>query len=150
MGAGGRVVEQIFLIAFLKGPWEFFIFNTYFFYFFCMIFLRISFCEKFMEKLWVKVLLERKKKKRNLCIFFVPCHGIPYPWYSVHILTRRYATISCYTIAHQATRVEKKIASGKARIFSFLIMILNDFSLLYYLNFNLWCPVLLQIIIYSV
>ena len=31
-----------------------------------------------------------------------------------------------------------------------LIVILNDFSLLYYLNFNLWCAILLQVILYSV
>ena len=30
------------------------------------------------------------------------------------------------------------------------IIILNDFSLLYYPNFNLWCAILLQVILYSV
>ena len=149
MGAGGRVVEHIFLIAFLKGPWEFFIFNTYFFYFFCMIFLRISFCEKFMEKLWVKVLLKRKKKK-SVYIF------CSLSWNSLSLIQCSYfnKTLCHNKLLHNSAPGykgwKKKIASGKARIFSFLIMILNDFSLLYYLNFNLWCPVLLQIIIYSV
>ena len=35
----------------------------------------------------MKVLLQRKNKL-NLCIFFVPYRGVPYPWYEVHILTR--------------------------------------------------------------
>ena len=47
-----------------------------------------------------------KKNKRNLSIFFVPYHGVLYPWYDVPILTRSYVTISCYTLLHQTTRWE--------------------------------------------
>ena len=49
-------------------------------------------------------------KKRNLCTLFVPYHGVPYPWYDVQILTKTYVTLSCYTLLHQAARVEAKIA----------------------------------------
>ena len=41
----------------------------------------------------MKVLSKRKKKKK-LCIFSVPYHGVPYPWYEVHILTRSYQKTS--------------------------------------------------------
>ena len=40
-----------------------------------------------MKKCQVKVFLKRKSK-RHLCIF--SHHGFPYPWYKVHILTRKY------------------------------------------------------------
>ena len=42
-----------------------------------------------MKKFYVKVILKCKNKK-NLCIFFVPYHEVPYSWYRVHILTRSY------------------------------------------------------------
>ena len=37
----------------------------------------------------MKILLKRKTK-RNLCIFSVPYHGVPYPLCEVHIFTRSY------------------------------------------------------------
>ena len=42
-----------------------------------------------MKKFQVKVFL-KCKNKRSLCILFVPYHGVPYPWYKVHILTGIY------------------------------------------------------------
>ena len=37
----------------------------------------------------MKALL-KYKNKRNLCILFVLYHGVPDPWYEVHILSRSY------------------------------------------------------------
>ena len=55
-----------------------------------------------------------------------------------------YVTITCYTSLHQATRGER-IALGGVGTFSFLIVILNNFSVLC----NLRCAMLLQVIQYS-
>ena len=43
---------------------------------------------------------------------------------------------------------KERISYRSVEIFSFLLVILNDFSLLYYLNFNLWSAILLQVILY--
>ena len=53
----------------IVGESSFFTFNTCLFCLFCMIFLRIYFYQKFMEKLLVKVLLKGKKKKKSVYIF---------------------------------------------------------------------------------
>ena len=42
-----------------------------------------------MKKINVKV-LSKCKNKRNLCIFIIPYHEVPYSWYKVHMLTRSY------------------------------------------------------------
>ena len=58
-----------------------------------------------------------------------------------------------YSATHYCTRlqqVKERIALGSVGIFSFLIVILNDSSLLYFLNFNLWCVILLRVILYLV
>ena len=75
-----------------------------------MIFLRISFCQKIYEKAVSESFFKTKKYKRNLCIFFVPYHEVPSPSYNFPILTRKYVTLSCYTLLHQATKVERKMA----------------------------------------
>ena len=51
---------------------------------------------------------------------------------------------------HQASKVEGKNSLREPRDVLVLIMILNDFSLLYLLNFTPWCAILFQIILYSV
>ena len=63
---------------------------------------------------------------------------------------KTHQAISCYTLLNHAWRVKERIALGSIGIFSFLNVIFNDFSLLYHLNFNLWCTILLQVILYSV
>ena len=51
---------------------------------------------------------------------------------------------------HQATRAEGKNGLREFTDILVFMVILNDFSLLYYFNFNLWCVILLQVILYSV
>ena len=102
LGAGGRVVEQLFSdSSFLN----FFTFNTYLFYLFCMIFLRISFLSKIYGKI---VLLKRKKKikQKEICAYFL----FLIMEFLILILTRSYVTRSCYTLLHQVKRIEGKIA----------------------------------------
>ena len=48
-----------------------------------------------------------------------------------------YVATTCYTLMHQAARTEGKNSLRECRDILILIVILNDFSLLYYLNFNL-------------
>ena len=43
---------------------------------------------------------------------------------------------------------EKRKITCLVGMFSFLIVILNNFSLLYYFDFNLWCAILLQVTLY--
>ena len=49
-----------------------------------------------------------------------------------------YVAITCYTLLHQTTRGEGKNSLRECRYIPLSIMILNDFSLLYYCNFNLY------------
>ena len=51
---------------------------------------------------------------------------------------------------HQAARAEGKNSLRERSDILILIVILNNSSLLYYINFNLWCAILLQVILYSV
>ena len=55
---------------------------------------------------------------------------------------------TCYTLLHQATRAEGKNSSRKHKDVLVLIVILSNFSLSY-LSFNLWCAILLQVMLYS-
>ena len=48
-----------------------------------------------------------------------------------------YVAISCYTLLYQATRAEGKNSLNECTDIIVLVVILNDFPLLYYLNFNL-------------
>ena len=80
-----------------------------------------------------------------MLILFVKRNFLPYItkrwWYcecKVYITRLQvYLVTTCYTLLHQVTRPEGKNSSRERRDILVLIVILKDFSLLYYLNFNL-------------
>ena len=60
-----------------------------------------------------------------------------------------YVAITSDTLLHQATRDEGKNILREHMDILVLIVILNNFSVMYYLNFNLWSASSLQVILYQ-